>query len=72
MKIGKCSYSFKNDYLEETAVAIGVLEAKGKMKSYADIIYTDQYMNEKSFEAAERKMQKETIDKLKIKKYLID
>ena len=58
MKIGKQSYVFKNVYLEETAVAIGELEAKGKMKSYADIVYNDSYFEEKSFEAAERKMQK--------------
>ena len=72
MKIGKCSYKFNDVYLEETAVAIGSLEAEGKMKSYADIVYNDQYFEEKSFEAAERKMQKETIEKLKSKKYLID
>ena len=72
MKVGKCSLKFKNVYLEETAVAIGALEAKGKMKSYADIVYKDQYFGEKSYEAAERKMQKDTIEKLKNKKYLID
>ena len=72
MKIGKCSYKFKNVFIEETAVAIGSLEAQGKMKSYADIIYEDQYFGEKSYEAAERKMQKEIINKLKHKKYLID
>lgn len=72
MKIGKCSYKFENVFLEETAVAIGSLEAKGKMKSYADIVYDDQYFGEKSYEAAERKMQKDTINKLKNKKYLID
>ena len=72
MKVGKCSFSFNNVYIEETAVAIGSLEAEGKMKSYADIIYKDQYFNEKSYEAAERKMQKDVIEKLKSKKYLID
>lgn len=72
MKIGKSSYKFENVFLEETAVAIGKLEAEGKMKSYADIVYTDTYFNEKSFEAAERKMQKETLEKLKSKRYLID
>ena len=72
MKVGKCSFTFDNVYIEETAVAIGSLEAEGKMKSYADIIYKDQYFNEKSYEAAERKMQKDTIEKLKNKKYLID
>ena len=72
MKVGKCSYQFNNVFIEETAVAIGSLEAKGKMVSYADIIYKDQYFNEKSFEAAERKMQEDTIERLKSKKYLID
>ena len=66
MKIGKSSFVFKEVYLEETAVAIGSLEAKGKMKSYADIVYDDEYFNEKSYEAAERKMQKETINKLNL------
>ena len=72
MKIGKCSYKFENVFLEETAVAIGKLESEGKIRSYADIIYKDQYFNEKSYEAAERKMQKDTLEKLKSKKYLID
>ena len=72
MKIGKSSYVFNNVFLEETAVSIGPLEAKGKMISYADIIYEDNYIKEKSFEAAERKMQLDTINKLKSKKHLID
>ena len=72
MKIGKQSYKFENVYLSETAVAIGMLEAKGKMKSYADIVYKDTYFNEDSFEKAERKMQTDTINKLKEKKYLLD
>ena len=72
MKIGKCSYKFENVYLEETAVAIGKLESQSKIKSYADIVYDNEYFNEKSYEAAERKMQKDTIEKLKSKKYLID
>ena len=67
MKIGKCSYKFENVFLEETAVAIGKLESEGKIRSYADIIYEDQYFNEKSYEAAERKMQKDTLEKLKSK-----
>ena len=72
MKKGKSSYIFDNVFLEETSVAIGKLESMGKMKSYADIIYSDNYFKEKSFEAAERKMQKQTIEKLKSKRYLID
>ena len=72
MKIGSSSYKFDNVYLIDTSVAIGKLESIGKMKSYADIIYKDSYFDEKSFEAAERKMQKDTIDKLKEKQLLID
>ena len=72
MKIGKSSYRFNNVYLAETAVAIGMLEAEGKMKSYADIIYTDTHFNEESFEKAERKMQIDTINKLKSKQMLLD
>lgn len=72
MKIGTSSFRFNNVYLEETSVAIGKLEAEGKMKSYADIIYDDTYFNEDSFEKAERKMQMDTINNLKGKKYLLD
>lgn len=72
MKIGKSSYQFNNVYVEETALSIGKLEGEGKMRSYADIIYDDNYFKEKSFESAERKMQQDTINKLKSKKHLID
>ena len=72
MKIGKQSFKFDNVYLSETSVAIGLLESQGKMKDYADIIYKDSYFNEDSFEKAERRMQIDTISKLKNKKHLID
>ena len=72
MKIGNSSYKFNNVYLDETSVAIGKLEAEGKMKNYADIIYKDTYFNEESFEKAERKMQIDTITNLKSKRYLLD
>lgn len=72
MRVGKQSYKLENTYVIETATAIGKLEAQGKMKSYADIIYNDTHFGCDSFEQAERKMQKETIDKLKSKKLLID
>ena len=72
MKIGNSSYSFKDVYIEETAVAIGKLESQGKMASYADIIYKDEYFKTKSYETAERKMQTDVIEKLKSKTYLID
>lgn len=72
MKVGRSSFKFNNVYIEETAVSIGKLEAEGKIKSYADIVYDDQYFKEKSFESAERKMQQDTINKLKSKNYLID
>ena len=39
MKIGKSSYKFENVFLEETAVAIGKLEAEGKMKAYNLMVY---------------------------------
>ena len=72
MKIGKQSFEFNQVYLLDTSVAIGSLEAKGKIKGYADIIYDDSYFGEKSFEAAERKMQRETINNLKHKQLMID
>lgn len=72
MKIGNSSYSFSDVYVKETAVAIGKLEAEGKMKSYADIIYKDTHFDEDSFEKAERKMQIDTINKLKDKELLLD
>ena len=72
MKVGKQSYQFDDVYLIDSSVAIGSIEGKGKIKCYADIVYHDAYFGEKSFEVAERKMQKETINKLKHKQYLID
>ena len=72
MKIRESSFKFNNVYLDETAVAIGKLEALGKMKSYADIIYKDTYFDEESFEKAERKMQEDTINLIKKKKMLLD
>lgn len=72
MKIGKQSYLFENVYVLDGSVAIGNMEGKGKIKPYADITYDDAYFGEKSFEAAERKMQRETIDNLKHKLLMID
>lgn len=72
MKIGKQSFEFNQVYLIDSSVAIGNLEGEGKMKCYADIVYNDSYFGEKSFEAAERKMQKDTIENLKQKQLLID
>ena len=72
MKIGKQSYRFENVYLQDSSVAIGAIEGKGKIRSYADIIYDDSYFGEKSFEAAERKMQRETLINLKQKTLSID
>ena len=44
MKIGKQSFEFNQVYLLDTSVAIGSLEAKGKISGYADIIYDDSLL----------------------------
>lgn len=72
MKVGKYSYIFENVFVKATSVAIGKLESEGKMKGYADIVYNNTLFNEDSFEKAERKMQTDTIKKLKEKELLLD
>ena len=72
MKLGRGSFKFNDVYVKNTCIAIGKLEAQGKLKSYADIVYNDNYFGEKSFEAAERKMQKDVIGRLKAKEFLTD
>ena len=56
---------YKNVYVQETSTIAGVYESKGPLKKYYDKTYEkDLYFGEKSWEKAEIKLLKESIDTL--------
>ena len=56
---------YKNVYVQETSTIAGVYESKGPLKNYFDKTYEkDLYFGEKSWEKAEIKLLKESIDTL--------
>ena len=68
---------YKNVYIKETSAIAGIYEANGQLKKYFDKTYTkDLYFGEKSWEKAEIKLLKDSIelllDKSKIKDKDID
>ena len=68
---------YKNVYIKETSTIAGIYEANGQLKKYFDKTYTkDLYFGEKSWEKAEIKLLKDSIelllDKSKIKDKDID
>ena len=57
--------TYKNVYIKETSTIGGIYEANGPLKKYLDKVYTkDFYYGEKSFEKAETKLLKDTINLL--------
>ena len=55
--------TYKNVYIKNTSTVAGIYEANGPLKKYFDKIYTDDlYFGEKSWEKAEVKLLKESID----------
>ena len=57
--------TYKNVYIKETATIGGIYEKDGPLKKYLDKIYDkDFYYQEKSFEKAEVKLLKDSIDLL--------
>ena len=57
--------TYKNVYIKETATIGGIYEANGPLKKYLDKIYDkDFYYEEKSFEKAEVKLLKDSINLL--------
>ena len=65
--------TYKNVYVKETATIGGIYESNGPLKKFFDKIYDkDFYFNEKSFEKAEVKLLKDTINILLEKTKLDD
>ena len=56
--------NFENVYINETATITGPYEAKGPLKNYFDYSYNDLYFNQKTWELAEIKSQKDAIEML--------
>lgn len=62
MRIGKQSWKFENSvYLQETATAVGPLEAEGPLHEYFDVKYTEPYCGQKSWEQAESQLMRSAI-----------
>ena len=58
---------YNNAYINDTITITGPYEAEGPLKNYFDKSYKDLYFNEKTWEQAEIKLIKESIDLLKEK-----
>ena len=57
--------TYKNVYIKDTATIAGIYEANGPLKKYFDKVYDkDFYYEEKSFEKAEIKLLKDSINLL--------
>lgn len=70
------TFKYKNVYLNDSALAVGPYEAMGPLGDYFDKSYTDLYFGEKSWEKAEVRLIKDSLDilleKTKLKKENID
>ncbi len=58
------SLKFKNVYLQESASVVGPYEAEGPLKKYFDKKYSDLYFGTNSWEKAEVKLLKESLELL--------
>ena len=56
--------NFKNVYVKDTSTIAGPYERKGPLKKYFDRTYRDLYFGEKSFEKAEIKLVKDSLNML--------
>ena len=56
------TFTYDNVYVKETSTIAGPYEKEGPLKKYFDKTIKDLYFNEKSFEKAEIKMVKESIN----------
>lgn len=62
MKIGKSSYSFNGVYFDSAAVVAGPKEVRGPLGKYFDFHFLTLSCNEKSWEKAELKMYKKSLE----------
>lgn len=58
------TFSFDHVYIDETSTVCGPYEKRGPLRRYFDILYDDFYFGEKSFEKAEIKSIKESLNLL--------
>lgn len=58
----KSTYYFDNVYITSCATVVGPVEHQGPLSQYFDVYFNDYYGSEKTFEKAEREMQKIAID----------
>lgn len=65
MKKGKQSVIFQKDiFINDAASYVGKRESEGNLRDYFQNVLKDDLMKEKSYELAETKMQKMTVEKL--------
>ena len=56
------TFKYKNVYVKETSTVVGPYEKKGPLKKYYDKTYDDLYFGENSWEKAEIKLVKDSLD----------
>ena len=56
------TFSYKDVYLNEAATSVGPYEKKGPLKDYFDRTYNDLYFGENSWEKAEVRLVKDSLD----------
>ena len=65
MKKGKQSVIFQKDiFINDATSYVGKRESEGNLRDYFQNVLKDDLMKEKSYELAETKMQKMTVEKL--------
>ena len=57
-------FKFNKVYVNNTSTIAGIMEKQGPLSKYFDKTYDDYYMNMKTFEEAEIKLEEESIDKV--------
>ena len=61
------TFYYNNVYIADTSTVVGPYEKNGPLGKYFDKTYDDLYFKEESFEKAEIKLVKESIDIIKEK-----
>ncbi len=64
MKLGRHTYTLDNTYIKASSSVVGPLEKQGPLGSLFKYYYNDNYIEEKSWEMAEQRLLKESINNL--------
>ncbi len=64
MKLGKHTYKVQNCYIKASSSVVGPLEKEGPLGSLFKYYYSDNYINEKSWEKGEQRLLKDCITNL--------